>query len=282
MEFIDKTRDADANATIAPFLRQAIGQPTCNANSIYDEWRRFNNGHEKNRMIDDVLLVEQMHRCCYCMKRIENHLDKDATIEHVIPQSVQTQEGLDKYFKLRYDGLNEDNICLTEDYLNGHATKPSAYPHRLAYHNFAIACEKCNSLRGNKYVEPLFLKNNIAEEIRYNDAGEMRWMNDPVYTDSNAFDLPLVEKIDLNRPLLKAVRAIWFYAKKSNISLKTLSPGDRDEIIYNALGTAFDANPNMSAREFGVFVDLLKNEFWNVLLKYDFFGADLIVANQLF
>lgn len=51
-----------------------------------------------------------------------------------------------------------------------------------------------------------------------------------------------------------------------------LTPGDRDEIIYNALGTAFDANPNMSAREFGVFVDLLKNEFWNVLLKYDYFG----------
>ncbi len=272
MEFVDKTRDADANATIDPFLRQAVGQPTCNANSIYDEWRRFNNGHDKNHMIDDVLLVEQTHRCCYCMKRIEDHGDKDATIEHIIPQSVQKQNELDEYFKFRFNGLNEDNICLTEDYLNGKTSKPSAYPHKLAYHNFAIACEKCNSSRGNEYVEPLFLKNNIGEEIRYNDAGEMRWMNDPIYNDSNAFALPALDKIDLNRPLLKAIRATWFYAKKNDIPLETLSSDNRDEIIYNAFGAALDANPNMSAKEFGVFVILLKNEFWNVLLKYDYFG----------
>lgn len=277
MEFIDKTRDADANATIDPFLRQAVGQPTCNANSIYDEWRRFNNGHDKNQIIDDVLLVEQTHRCCYCMKRIENHVDKDATIEHIIPQSVQTQKELDKYFKLRYNGLNEDNICLTEDYLNGRATKPSAYPHKLAYHNFAIACEKCNSLRGNQYVEPLFLKNNIAEEVRYNDAGEMRWTNDPVYHDSNAFDLPVVEKIDLNRPLLKAIRALWFYAKKNNISLATLQSNNRSELIYKTFGAAFAANPDMNVKDISAYIDMQKNYYWNILLKYDYFSGDLTV-----
>jgi len=275
MEFIDKTRDAAANATIDPFLRQTIGQPTCNANSIYEEWRRFNNGHDKNRMIDDVLLVEQTHRCCYCMKRIEDHDDKNATIEHIIPQSVQTQDELDEYFKLQYDGVNDDNICLTEDYLNGEATKPSAYPHRLAYHNFAIACEKCNGLRGNKYIEPIFLKNSIREEVQYDNAGVAVWHNDPVYSDPNALNLPMLDKIDLNRPLLKAIRATWFYAKRNNISLKILSSDNRDEIIYNAFGAALDANPNMNAREFGVFVDLLKNEFWNILLKYDYFGGDL-------
>ena len=149
METIIKNSDAAADAIIDPYLTWAQAQRWygVNIDNLYEKLglklaTGFNN---RQRLVDTVLLPEQSNRCCYCMRRIENHND-DASIEHIVPQSTVANANMNHYFSARSGGLNAANVCLSQDFINN-GSVPPPYPHHVAYHNFVVACRKCNSER---------------------------------------------------------------------------------------------------------------------------------------
>ncbi len=272
METIVKNNDVSANALIDPYLSWARGEwwygPNCGGD-LYNKLRlRDANGdNNRQRLIDEILLPEQGHRCCYCMRHIDDRID-DASIEHIVPQHTSTRKALNHYFSARSGGLNSANVCLTPDYVR-RGTVGSPYPHHLAYHNFVVACRECNSSRGHYEIEPVFLYAGIHNEVVYNDwTGEAEWAFDPAYVNSDP-ELPTLEKVGLNRPLLKAIRSVWFYAKRNG---QDPAVAGREELIYGAVGESLEADSRMRDDEFDAYLSLNTDEMWNKLLKYDYFG----------
>ncbi len=272
METIVKNHDAAANALINPYLTWAQRQwwygVNCGAR-LYDKLRlRHATGdNNRQRLIEEVLLPEQSYRCCYCMRQIANRMD-DASIEHIVPQHATTPAEINRYFSSKSGGLNRRNVCLTDDYVR-RGTVGAPYPHHLAYHNFTVACRECNSSRGHDDIEPLFLFVGIHDEVTYNEfTGEAEWTFDPAYANPVPV-LPTLEKVGLNRPILKAIRAVWFHAKRNGLNPSTER---RDKLIYGAVGDSLNANPGMRDDDFEAYLSLTTDEIWNLLLKYAYFG----------
>ena len=115
METIVKHNDAAANALIDPYLTWAQTQwwygENCGA-YMYNKLRlRDANGYNnRQRLIDEVLLPEQQHRCCYCMRHIVDRND-DASIEHIVPQHAATNAEI-ILFRLFPKKQRETNGCL--------------------------------------------------------------------------------------------------------------------------------------------------------------------------
>ena len=271
METIVKNQDAAANAIIRPYLAWAQTQMWYGViiDHLYDKFglkvaTGFNN---KQRLVDTVLLPEQENRCCYCMRRMIDHTD-DASIEHIVPQSTTSRTDLSHYFTGRSGGLNSSNVCLSQDFIiNG--SIPPPYPHHVAYHNYVVACKRCNSARGHYPIEPIFLYADIHTEVVYDQyTGEAKWLLDPVYEDPVP-GLPTLEAADVNRPLLKAIRVVWFYVKRNRLNPVVES---RSDLIYGAVGESLAVNPAMSDDDFNAYLSLDKDQMWDLFMKYDYFG----------
>lgn len=272
MRTIVKNHDNEANAIIDPYLLWAQTQSwyglQC-GKQLYDKLRlRIATGeNNRQRIVDEVLLPEQLHRCCYCLRRIDDHSD-NASVEHIVPESTNSNRELTHYFSSRSAGLNSTNVCLTSDFIS-HGNVAPPYPHHVAYHNFAVACIDCNLHRGHSVIEPLFLFSGIENEVSFDShTGEADWANDPVYSNPMP-ELPTIEKLGLNRPLLKAIRTVWFYAKSKKIPLAT---ANRNNLIYEIIGESLAFQPIMADEDFNAYLSLTKDEMWNTLLKYDYFG----------
>ena len=93
-------------------------------------------------------------------------------------------------------------------------------------------------------------------------------MFDPAYVSVTP-TLPTLEKLDLNRPILKAIRAVWFYAKSQGLNPYI---ANREDLIYGAIGESLTIQPSMSDDEFNAFLSLNVEEMWKILLKYQYFG----------
>lgn len=212
---IQKVQDAQANAIIDPYLEYARGQSwfhLVGCQGEADLYRHhFTNHAGKGRLIASVLLPEQAGRCCYCMKRLDDQCD--VTIEHAIPRSTPLGTLFTNYFRWGYSGLNATHVCHTLDYKAGTALSGS-YPHQVAYHNFLVACKQCNNQRRDTEIGfPNLLP--LAEQhlVYHRITGKLIWMNDPKLFDGAPEAAYMVNVLDLNRPTLKAIRALWFYGK---------------------------------------------------------------------
>lgn len=276
MKSLHKTNDNAANAIIDPYLAKARKKAWFAKDDIYKG--HFTNRDGKRKLIDDVLLPEQDCRCCYCMKLFNPPGDPDATIEHLIPRSTSKGAAFTNYFTQGYAGLNSSNVCHTDDYKAG-ISFLGQYPHHVAYHNFTIACSSCNNRRGHHFVVfPFLLPDNCQHVIYNRKTGKISWYDDPKLFDGSPDSELTVNIVDLNRPLLKAVRAVWFYGKDhptNNYSTPDTVHNirERKELIYNAFGTAIAANPDFDTSDIEAFIALEANGIWNEVLKYNYFGT---------
>ncbi len=183
-----------------------------------------------------------------------------------------------RYFRLQYPGLNSRNICHTDDYING-ISRQGQYPHKVAYHNFAMACPMCNNARENQDIDPLFLRPTIEKEVTYNrQTGEMTWLTDPESLKPIPTAPPNIEKVCLNSPLLKAIRAVWLYGKDhptpTYSTPDTISnEREKQELVYLAFGNALSADPSFSMDDMNAFLSLLTTHFWEIALKYSYFAT---------
>ena len=174
--------------------------------------------------------------------------------------------------------MTSNNVCHTDDYKAGIAHL-GQYPHHVAYHNFAIACNSCNNRRGNYFVGFPFLLPDCCQHVSYNrKTGKISWFDDPKLFDGSPESELMVNLVELNRPLLKAIRAVWFYGKDhptGNYSTPDTVHNiqERKELIYNAFGAAVDANPDFTQSDMDSFINLETEGIWQDVLRYDYFGS---------
>ena len=270
MEWIDKQAEIEANQIIDKFLDEAKSVGST-AESLYDDlgsmsYSKDANMSYKNVIIDRILLPEQRYRCCYCMKRLPDH--SYSTVEHIIPQNIANDQQMNVYLGGRAMNLNPDNVCLTQQYVDGGFPKydgehRTPYPHLVAYHNFAAVCPKCNNERGDKTIDPLFLYEGISGEVTYDEhTGEMTWGNDPFYdspeyADPLSMQVPTVDRIGLNGKLLKIIRQICFYVRRNPQNLATNDKALREQILYDVLGDICMNVENLEDFDFGTRVSSL-------------------------
>jgi len=273
MEYIDKKSDKGANALIDDFLEEAKKGPFSDR-TIYDLFSSYidsNGVHVKHSLIDNFLLPEQSNRCCYCMKKLKNH--EEVSIEHIIPQSVAGNNGLNYYFQKNTEILNAKNVCLTADYFAANTPPCPPYPHKVAYYNFAASCkdgESCNNKRGNEDIEPIFLYANISKEVKYNPyTGEAEWSSDPVF-QANEPALPTLEILGLNNEKLRLIRAFWMYLKRHGKQLSEIRTIEqREEELCEMLGEMME---HLTVEDIPLqMINLSSDFYWNQLKDYDYF-----------
>lgn len=281
---IQKVLDAQANAIIDPYLDYAreqswFQQPGYKGKA--DLYRHhFTNQVGKGHLITSVLLPEQAGRCCYCMKRLDVSGDlKDVTLEHAIPRSTPPGTAFTNYFRLGYSGLSAIHVCHTLDYKAG-TSLSSQYPHQVAYHNFLIACKKCNNRRGDAEIGfPNLLPPAEQHLVYHRTTGTISWMNDPKLFDGAPEAVYMVNVLDLNRPMLKAIRALWLYGK-DHPTPHYATPDtvqaerDRRDLIYRTFGAAMAAaGDEFTEADLQAFLALNTPQMWGEVLKYDYFAS---------
>lgn len=272
MKYVHKSNETRANRIIDSYLRFARKQTWYSASEIY---KGFWGSRGKHHLIDNILLPEQSNLCCYCQKRLTDHSDVNVTIEHIIRQGIANEMSMLPFFKPEYLGLNIHNVCHTDNYVNNNI-RPKPYPHKVAYHNFAIACQRCNCARGHQDIDIPFLYPSIENDVIYDRyCGKAKWVSDPFVPQLT--DKYTLDKLELNTPLLKAIRTVWMVGKDHPVSnfstpdtIKTLD--QRRDLIYRSMGQAAIQNRWFSLDDQDAFLSLLTDELWDEVLKFDYFG----------
>jgi 5-methylcytosine-specific restriction endonuclease McrA len=114
----------------------------------------------RNDAFRDLLLKEQSHYCCYCMKHI---LGKDTTLEHIIPNKSNESTVMDEYIAY---GEIAKNVFFWKKESDSRSLQPPPFPHILAYENLVASCngdipdgglhQSCNNIRKQKKIIPVF------------------------------------------------------------------------------------------------------------------------------
>lgn len=210
------------------------------------------------------LLDDNNHRCCYCMRDI-----KGPTLEHMIPQSVKSQEVFSKYYE-HESNLDADNIILTQEFLNNPGKVPP-FPHVIAYENLIPSCygnlplkkKCCNNFREDKPIQPLVFRPNIHEEIKYYANGNIVWTEDPEDTK------PTIVKLGLNCLELKAIRRIWHYLVNHNMDCDEAHKNIAIDDILIEMGVPKDIHGSNMQQ---MVMNFKRAEYWDLLKKYTYFA----------
>lgn len=229
----------------------------------------------------DVLLVNQRHYCCYCMRRLTGN--RDITLEHVIPQNVDKSRIA--YYQRDEVPELRDNIVLSEDF--SHTTNPSLdkLPHTVAYDNLVVSCKGelpikkqsldvmkdgqcCNNARGNEDTFPIYLLNN-SNLIVYRKNGEVLEGSDEYWQEDVR---KVVSKADLNCPTLRDIRLLWFILKDNEIE-EICSLGKKKDTRLDLIRDALFLTSLSDEKIDNLLTKFKKDDYWNTFLLYDWFHS---------
>lgn len=254
MRYIDKTIHAyECNLLIDQFLALCIERTWI---PYYSEFGRTS----FRKAVRRILVDEQNHYCCYCMRRLRM---SEITIEHIIPTS-EPRTTFDLY-KAYSPFFNQ--VVHLDEFLE--TWKQPPYPHTVAYTNLVASCAGilsegdnksccCNNKRGNKHIIPLIYLPNISSTIAYTKTGLIY----PV--DKDPLKLDAIDTLKLNHEILKEVRFLWFRIKKKAIHF------DQDSNRVDVLMRIFDKQVRIDIPD--EYKKYYRTDyFWKLFLDYDWF-----------
>ena len=283
MQYIDKSlHREEGNRITLKYLEQIKIVDEQRYPVDYNNSFRFlpNKTNSYYKQMASVLLVNQKNYCCYCMRRLTG--DGDTTLEHIIPQSSNTDRI--KYYQLDEVLELKNQIVLSSDF--SHLINPSLekLPHTVAYDNLVASChgelpkrkntddivihdgQCCNNARGNEDIYPIYLL-NIPTLIVYHKSGLALEGNEEQWNED-------VRKVILNAKLnyesLRDIRQLWFVLKGNSIEeIKRLGDNKdtRRDLIQDALYLT-----SLEQKEIdNLLTKFQKEEYWNTFLLYDWF-----------
>lgn len=232
------------------------------------------------RQMKDVVLRNQSHLCCYCMRRLETADDVD--LEHIIPQSTRN---VDVNYYRSAPGLSEGDIVLTKDYIRAHNQERPPYPHTVAYNNLVASCYGtfpkmmgdeaelcdesicCNNVRKNYDAYPIYYIENVSDLIIYH-----KWGN--LYENP---DSPMHEKVrdvivhaKLKCETLQSIRQLWYVLR--NYPIEQIYECQDDGIKRKGLLAEALDNSDLSPMRIGKLMSQFeKQEYWKTFMLYDWF-----------
>lgn len=219
-----------------------------------------------------ILLEEQVCRCCYCMRSLTNN---DLSIEHLVPKS--------------FEGLNEtdefDFYCKMSPEINDHVMLGSAfdsiakdidldniikYPHTIAHSNLFITCKdnetgcSCNHDRGNKRILPFMLMEDTDSWIKYTELGELKLS----FPDVD-ISLSTLDNLNINTETLQQIRYLWYLFSRIKVKLdtsSTVSFQQKEDFLKSAFRKDNFIDVDVKFQKY-----LTNDYYWNLFLQYNWF-----------
>lgn len=237
------------------------------------------NAHDKGWKT--LLLEEQNHRCCYCMRRLNNTAKGKINYEHIIPRTCKGDEGQNEYaYYASHAPALHDFVEMADVFTKkGFTTQQdieqeTKLPHITALANLTAACNGkrnslttdgccCNNTRGNKRMMPIMLMPDADENVNYDANGIL------TITNNDGTLNTIIQ--ELNDDTLKEVRAVWARLCQVQRALPT-SLKERIEwfkLAYQV--TDFTSLPLEVRRYAGAITSDESDFYWNLLLDYDWF-----------
>ncbi len=246
---------------------------------INGQWLENNDGGFNYRNIDydsinrseyrRFCLKEQENVCCYCGREIADN--NFTELEHIIPRSVTTIEGLQPYFAL--SSILSNNIVLQESFRQSttQQTLPP-FPHHIAYHNIVASCNGktiqssenltcCNRHRKDDFIPPF---NLMPKCVGYANDGNVYYIYDE---NDNQYINPL----NLNKVLLKHIRRIWFLFSRSDVNEQDLAQVNNEASILEVITLHLEVNPFKELIDRNIIDSFKTLSNWNTLMKYRYF-----------
>lgn len=265
MKFIDKTLNkTTGNQLVNAFI-------TSRWNSLTNRYIQINYLGQAFKQslrtpLKALLLNEQNHLCCYCMRQLMN--DDTTTLEHIVPKSTNTVVALNRYSHIP---IILNNVCLQAvfDNTNVQLNTPP-FPLEIAYENLTASCKGnfpggatyhiCNHKRGNNFIEPLFYTSSIETDIVYRKAGLMDSSN-------NSHNSSIIT-LNLNYDSLEKIRQVWYHISVENLA--DIESADT-ELKRNIILTLNLVSVSDARRRANLIADFKTQTFWNILLQYKWF-----------
>ncbi|WP_444366623.1 hypothetical protein [Prevotellamassilia timonensis] len=185
-----------------------------------------NKANSYYKQMTQVLLNNQNHYCCYCMRRLTG--EGDTTLEHIIPQTADDKDAL--YYQREFPMLKK-NIKLSVLFSHEHNPDLTQLPHSVCYDNLVASCHgkfpitkkeadietdghSCNHPRGVKRALPLYFLTNIDTIIMYGNNGSI--VANPDSTFYKEAD-ELIQSAQLSWETLSDIRALWYVLRDIDI-----------------------------------------------------------------
>lgn len=274
MQFIPK-RNPRGNNIVSDFLGRQWQEEPVNGylNIGYNDMPKDE--------LRNILLAEQENLCCYCMRYIyyNSNVDKNCTLEHIIPRAVNDSVVFSSY--TNQSNILNENVVLQSVFTtsNVRLQVPPA-PHHIAYHNLVASCDGsiwddpnqptrrtaqfCNGHRGNEFILPFFYDENVNENIIYDQTGL-------VYYTEDDDEQTMIDHLNLNYTTLKNIRRVWFFISTSEFNLEQVEAANDEQSRENILTISILGSVQRNFRD-DQLVNTFSNElFWGILLQYRWF-----------
>jgi hypothetical protein len=258
MEYIDKT-NPDIKKEAYRLLKEFIdGQWQKDAS------RYINLAYEHYDIskLRPLLLNEQNHLCCYCMRYIS---DTDTKIEHIIPNKATDPAIFDKY-KL-FGDINDKVFLWQDDMSSTQIIQMPPFPHILAYENLVASCDGsmpeqssakcCNIKRGSNEIIPVFYITNAKNEFDYD-------VNGIIICDSKYYKT--IEVLGLEKDTLQRFRRCWLNLP-SQYDASDVNDACIDEDLRHKIIDDMDYS-RISTSDRGT---IFNPTYWNAFAKYFWF-----------
>ncbi len=222
--------------------------------------------HFDNKELCKLLLNEQNHYCCYCMKHI---LDTETTLEHIIPNKATNPTIFNQYDPY---GDISTNVFFWENSMRvSRLSKMPPFPHILAYENLVASCNGyipdkgsakcCNNKRGSKNIIPIFYIAN-TNEFKYDVDGKIN-CDHAKYGNT-------ISHLSLEEPTLQLFRRCWLNLPSQYDALDVIEASEdtslRDIIIDDMDLSKIDVSDKTTIRN-KTYWKTFMNYFWFYLYK---------------
>lgn len=240
-----------------------------------------NKANSYYKQMTQVLLNNQNHYCCYCMRRLTG--EGDTTLEHIIPQTADDKDAL--YYQREFPMLKK-NIKLSVLFSHEHNPDLTQLPHSVCYDNLVASCHgkfpitkkeadietdghSCNHPRGVKRALPLYFLTNIDTIIMYGNNGSI--VANPDSTFYKEAD-ELIQSAQLSWKTLSDIRALWYVLRDIDIDqIKADGKNEqsRKDLIQDNLYLTEYSEERINA----LIAKFTKKQYWECFLLYDWFHS---------
>ncbi|MDR0745157.1 MAG: hypothetical protein LBF17_01520 [Mediterranea sp.] len=224
--------------------------------------------HFKNGEFRELLLNEQKHYCCYCMKHI---LNTETTLEHIIPDKAIYPAIFDQYNS--FGDINANVFFWQDNMRTSKINIMPPFPHILAYENLVASCNGhipkegyakcCNRKRGSKNIIPVFYLSNANMVFEYDINGII--ICDEKYNNT-------ISCLDLEHTTLQLFRRCWLNLPSQYDALDVINASTDEELrnqIIDDINISIVSISDRATIRTELYWSSFMNYFWFYLYKLD-------------
>lgn len=234
------------------------------------------------KQMTQVLLNNQNHYCCYCMRRLTG--EGDTTLEHIIPQTADDENA--RYYQRDEFPILKGNIKLSSQFSHEQNPNIDKLPHSVCYDNLVASCHgkfpttkhggdtetdghSCNHPRGVSCALPLYFLEDINTIITYEINGSILANPDSPWCEEAK---ELIQSAQLTWKTLSDIRALWYVLRDKDID-QIIAEGKNEQSRKNLIQDYLYLTDFSDEKIKALTVKFTKEQYWVYFLLYDWFHS---------